>query len=111
MRLRELYDRLIKCEKEYWGIPKEKRIKCGLRQEVATLGYSGDWIIKVSAGLITKGFAGAYPIEVDKMSRLIVSELPTEITSVQELVKSIEPLIEDLENRLNKCTGDQKPEA
>ena len=45
-----------------------------------------DWAIKVSEGLITKAFAGAYPIQVDKISKSVVKELPTEINSAQELV-------------------------
>lgn len=111
MRLGEIYDRLMRCEKEYWNIPKEKRIECDLRQEVGTPGYYGDWVIKVSEGLITKAFAGVYPIEVNKMARFIVPGFPTEINSVEDLVKSVEPLIKDLENRLNKCKEYQESEV
>ena len=111
MRLREIYDRLVHCEKEYWGIPKEKRIECGLRQEVGTPGYYGDWVMKVSEGLLTKAFAGAYPIQVDKISKSVIKELPPEVNSVQELVGFLEPVIADLESRLKNCNVDQIPQA
>jgi restriction system protein len=111
MRLREIYDRLLLCKEEYWSIPKQKRIECDLRQEAGTPGYYGDRVIGVLEGLITKTFSGVYPIDVDGMSKFIVPELPTAINSAEELVKSVEPLIIDLENRLAKCKESLKPEA
>lgn len=111
MRLRELYDRVSECKQAYWDIPKSKRIECGLRPEVCASGYSGDWVIKVSEDLIAKAFRGAYPIEVDEMMRFFAQQLPSEINSVQELVKSVEPLIEDLEDRLNEYKGGLEPKA
>ena len=40
MRLCEIYDKLIWCKEEYWELPKDKRIDCGLRPEVSAIGYS-----------------------------------------------------------------------
>lgn len=103
MHLRELCDRLSESKKKYWDIPKKMRIKFSLRPEVGVPGYSGDRIIEVTEKLFAKALGGTYPIDVDKMSKFIVPHFPTEINSVQELVKNVEPLILDLESRLSKC--------
>lgn len=66
MRLRDIYDRLIWCKKEYWEIPKNHRIECGLRPEVHIMGYSGDQSIKAGEDLIFKGLRGTYPISPDE---------------------------------------------
>lgn len=40
MRLRELYDRAETCRERYWDLPKDLRIKYGLRPDVGGPGYS-----------------------------------------------------------------------
>jgi len=105
MRLREIYDRLIWCKEEYWNISKTERIECGLRADVGAVGYSGDWVIKVSEDLITKGFRGAYPISPDDLHKeifgLIQQNLPHEISSLKELLNTVGPLINQLEDKIN----------
>lgn len=108
MRLRELYDRLLWCKEEYWEIPKIKRIECGLRTDVGGgIGYSGDWAIKAGEGLITKGLRGNYPIITDEIhvmisQSIIEQKLPSTIGNIQELLVSVEPLVSDLEYKINE---------
>jgi hypothetical protein len=107
MRLREFYDRLMRCKEEYWKIPKANRIKCGLRPEVGGIGYSGDWTIKAGEDLITKGLRGVYPIMPEEIHQLISEnileqKLPPQIKSLKELLGSVEPLIENLERKINQ---------
>ncbi|WP_346837981.1 restriction endonuclease [Microbulbifer sp. SAOS-129_SWC] len=109
MRLRELYDRLLWCKEEYWEIPKTKRIECGLRTDVGgDIGYSGDWAIKAGEDLITKGLRGNYPITTDEVhvmisESIIEQKLPSTIGNIQELLVSVEPLVSNLEQKINGC--------
>jgi hypothetical protein len=108
MKLRDIYDRAIWCKREYWELSKADRILCGLRPEVSGVGYSGDWVTKVTEDLITKGFRGVYPIEPDEMHAIISKgiikqELPQTINSLKELVETVEPLIEGLEKKIIAC--------
>jgi hypothetical protein len=108
MRLRELGDLLIECRKNYWEIPKQRRIDCGLRPDVGVPGYSAAKVIEVVDNLFARAFGGSYPFDVDALARIFLPHLPTKINSVQDLVETVEPLIEDLEDKLNKCIGNNK---
>jgi len=108
MRLREIYDRLTWCKEEYWEIPKINRIECGLRTEVGGVGYSGDWVIKAGEDLISKGLRGVYPIVPDEVHQLVSEEiiqqkLPSQIFTLNELLNTVAPLIENLEKKINVC--------
>jgi restriction system protein len=116
MRIRELYDRIIWCKTEYWDIPRDRRIECGLRQEVGAVGYFGDWAIKIAEDLLLKAFRGIYPIVPDEMhalgsQSLISAKLPQEIKSDKELVDILGPLIAELEKKINDCKCGKKNEA
>lgn len=116
MRIRELYDRIIWCKIEYWDIPKDRRIECGLRQELGTVGYYGDWAIKIAEDLLFKAFRNIYPIVPDEMHAIasqssISAKLPQEIKSDKELVDILEPLIAELEKKINDCKYGKKNEA
>ena len=100
MRLRELYDRIERCREQYWEIPKEKRIACGLRQDVGAPGYTGAGVIDLADELLKKAFRGTYPIESDEISRLHVPQLPARFNDVGTLVAAVEPLVTDLEAKL-----------
>ena len=62
MRLRELYDRVGLSRERYWEIPKETRIKYGLRPPVMVAGYSSIQVMDLAQDLLTKAFRGTYPI-------------------------------------------------
>ena len=107
MRLRELYEKLLWCKHEYWKIPKTDRIEYGLRTD-GGLGYSGDWAIKAGEDLITKAFRGVYPIASDEVHQMVSESiieqtLPSQFDTLHELLLTIEPLITNLENKINVC--------
>lgn len=107
MRLRDLSDRLMWCKEEYWEIPKFMRIESGLRTDVET-GYSGDWAIKAGENLMLKGFRGEYPIIPDETHRIISKEvvgqeIPDRFENLNELLAFVDPLVENLQNKINAC--------
>lgn len=112
MKLRDLFDRLIWCKAEYWEIPKYIRIKAGLRPETGgAIGYSGDWVMKVGEDLILKAFRGEFPVTPDEMhqltSKVIVGQvMPREFLAPINLMVFLEPLILNLESRINKCKAE-----
>jgi len=108
MRLRESYDRLIWCKTEYWEMPKDIRIEFGLRMDIGQTGYSGDLAIKAGEDLITKGLRGVYPVTTDVVHQQLSEntiglKLPNQINSLKELLSTVNPLIEILENKINTC--------
>lgn len=112
MKLRDLFDRLTWCKAEYWEIPKNIRIKSGLRPEPGgAVGYSGDWATKLGEDLISKAFRGEFPVATDVMyqmtSKVLVGrEIPSEFLAMKNLMDFLEPLIENLENRINECKAE-----
>ncbi len=68
--------------------------------------------MNVAEDLITKGFRGVYPIIPDRLHQAISEgiaqqKLPGEFSSLEELLKTVEPLMEGLEKRINACKGIQ----
>jgi len=105
MRLRELYDRVEGCRERYWDIPKDRRIACGLRQEVWEPGYSGAGVIDVVDELLKKAFRGTYPIDPDAVLNYSTPPLPARLHSVEALLTTVEPLIDELEAKLKACAA------
>lgn len=103
LRLSELYDRVELCRERYWEIPKTARIDHGLRPDVFEGGYSGAAVISLAEDLLRKGFRGNYPFQADSMWQHAAPGVPTVINSVEELVAHLEPMIHELESRLNIC--------
>lgn len=101
MRLRELYDRIEICRERYWDIPKEKRIESGLRQEVGCPGYSGFHIFQLVDDVMPKAFRGAFPIDTHIAANLLGNSFPDQLTTPDELLREVSPLITHLEERLN----------
>ena len=101
MRLRELYDRVETCRERYWNIPKEERIEYGLRHDVGDSGYSGARVIELAGDLLAKAFRGAYPIQSETLAALCTPGFEHQFTAAEELVSAVEPMIADLEARLN----------
>lgn len=113
LRLREIYDRAVACKEIYWNIPKSTRMDYGLRPEVGDIGYSGEHVIKILEDLTSKGFRGIYPVSPDihhvEISKFIAGEsLPSEIASLEELVKISERMTKNLEDKLNYCIEQTK---
>lgn len=102
-RLRDLYDRTELCRVRYWDIPKDIRIDKGLRFDVGDgrNAYSGARILDACSEVLRKAFRGNYPIDVDFFTRLSNPLIPENLTSSQGVVAALEPLISDLEAKLN----------
>lgn len=105
MRLTELYDRIEVCRVRYWDTPKGLRVDHGLRPDGAAGGYSGAAIISLAEDILRKAFRGNYPFEPDYMWRAAASKIPEIITSVEEVIAHIEPIIHDLESKLDVCAA------
>lgn len=101
MRLRELYDRIDVCHERYWDIPKDERIEHGLRPDLGGGGYSGTQTIEVCRKFLSRAFRGAYPIEIDEFDFFLIAKFPDKFESHLDVVAYVEPLIVDLENRLD----------
>jgi restriction system protein len=106
-QLRELFDRLMICKYEYWELPKELRIKSGLRTDVE-IGYSGDWATKIAEDIITKGFRGEFPIKPEIMyinvsHHLANQIIPEQISTLKELVEISTRMIVTLETKIDIC--------
>jgi len=99
MRLRELYDRVEACRLRYWDIPKDLRIKHGLRSEVGAVDYSGAAVIELVTELLTKAFRAVFPIQCESLLAYITPGFPDNIVSVEEVLGLAEPLIAELERR------------
>ena len=116
MRLRDTYDRLMQCKDDYWEIPKAVRIEYGLRPEVADVGYSGDWAIKVAEDLVSKGLRGTYPIVPDEMhlhidEAIIGQSIPKQIDTLNDLLGTVSPIVLALEEKIESCKQEQSENA
>lgn len=106
MRLAELNDRVQNCRLVYWQLPKHLRIQYGLRPHGAESGYSGDSVIKLAESTILKAFRGVYPFEADYMFRAAASwDFPEVLTSPENVVAHLAPLITELEGKLEACVA------
>jgi restriction system protein len=103
MRLTELYDRIESCREQYWNLSKRVRIEHGLRPDTPESGYSGTGVITLAEDVLRKAFRGNYPIETDYMWRHAYPDLPWVLNSVEELVVQLEPMIGELESKLDNC--------
>ena len=104
MRLQDLFDRTEECKTRYWDIPKEIRIERGLRPDVGNVDYSGIIVISAGEELLRKDLRGMYPFTADILECFTLSEIPETITSPRHLIEILEPMISDLETRLDSAT-------
>jgi restriction system protein len=108
IRLREIYDRVEACRERYWDIPKETRIKDGLRPDVGEDGYSGNHLIDLASELIAKAFRGVYPVEVESLAGLWLFQSQRQFHTASEVLSFLEPKIAELEEKLNVCETNLK---
>ncbi|MBR2819711.1 MAG: restriction endonuclease [Reyranella sp.] len=101
VRLRELYDRVERSNDRYWAIPKHNRIAQGLRPEVGEIGYSGARIIDLCKDVLSRALRGSYPFRSEAIEAILQPQFPTEFESPAEVVSTLEPLISELEDKLN----------
>lgn len=104
MRLRELFDRVESCRQNYWDMSKSERIAKGLRTEVGEWGYSGARSIDICAELLTRAFRGSYPFGPESLQALVEFGKDRQFHSVQDVIATISPMVEELEARLKAAT-------
>jgi restriction system protein len=100
-KLRDLYDRNEVCRETYWDIPKHIRIQKGLRGHVGQgTHYSGARTLGMTDELLSQGLRGRFPVIIHPAERLNFSDVPEQIVDVKELVVVLEPMIAELEEKL-----------
>jgi hypothetical protein len=106
-RLRDIHDRVRKSHERYWDLSKPTRIEYGLRPDVAALGYSADSVMKAIEAALFSAFAQRIPVECHQpMDFAMIKIVDEEIFAAKtafELSERLEPLMADLENRLNSA--------
>jgi restriction system protein len=106
-RLREVHDRVLRTRARYWDLDKDTRIERGLRPDVAANGYSGDRVMNAIEKALSSAFAQRFPVEsADPAGWGAITTVDPEIfaaRSASELADRLEPLIDDLENRLDSA--------
>jgi restriction system protein len=100
MRLRDLFDRVGICKDKYWDIPKEVRIKFGLRTEEAD--YSAARIIDMCIDLLTRAFRGIYPFRSESIEAFNLFGNDKNFESPKEVVDLVEVKISEVEDKLEK---------
>jgi restriction system protein len=101
MRLRELFDRVGICRDRYWEIPKEERIRAGLRPDVGEYNYSGDRIISLCTDLLTRAFRGTYPFRSETLEAFALFGRDKYFESPREVIDIVEEKITELEAKLH----------
>jgi len=105
MRLRELFDRIEVCNDRYWEIPKEHRIAHGLRPDVGGDTYSGARTIELCRDLLSRAFRGIYPVRSEAISAFTTPGFPQQFDSPEEVIVVVEPMVSELEKRLDAYEG------
>ncbi|ARW11835.1 restriction endonuclease [Acetobacter pasteurianus NBRC 101655] len=101
-RLRDLFDRTEKCRERYWDLPKGVRIEHGLRPDLFSDDtYSGQFVVEAASNVISKASRGIFPIESDISDRIKAPSLPALLFNYGEVVAVLEPLLAELESKLN----------
>jgi hypothetical protein len=104
MRLRELFDRAETCRVRYWDLPKDARIKAGLRPSLGGGDtYSGNVVVELACDLLGKGLRGSYPFVLESMQGYAIFGRDRQFVSAAEVLTVVEPMIVDLERRLSAC--------
>jgi restriction system protein len=107
VRLRELYDRVERCNLRYWEIPKDKRIEDDLRPEVQEVGYSGARIIDVCRDLLSRASLGRYPFRCETLASYFTPILQQDFLSATQVVQTVDALVQELEAKLT--SSEAKP--
>lgn len=102
MRFRELADRAGVCEERYWNIPKDERIKCGLRPGFYEHKYSGAQILVLCNDLLMRAFRGTYPFQIETLPSITYGK-DNCFASPKDVADSVDQMITELETKLEKC--------
>ena len=102
--LRELFNRSCRARERYWSISKDDRTAKGLRGEVGDLSYTytGTFIAEATERILSLAFRDAYPIVLDPFDAMKLNcDLPKALSGPDEVLTMLEPLISNLEARLD----------
>jgi restriction system protein len=104
-QLRVIQERLDQCRVRYWNLDKEIRIDHGLRPDVVGGGYSATSVMEVTEAALNSAFRGEIPIVTrDSGTFMHIEFRYLELFSANtpgDLIALLEPLIADLEMRLD----------
>jgi restriction system protein len=104
MRLRELFDRAERCRVRYWHLPKDVRIKAGLRPDIGSGdSYSGNVVVELASDLLAKSLRGTYPFVLESMQGYAIFGEDRQFATSADILTVVEPMIVDLEKRLHAC--------
>lgn len=104
--LRVIQERVDQCRTRYWKLSKDARIKYGLRQPVhVSGGYTAYEVLQIANYVLNYAFSRGFPI-IDDGTNIWVRGLADDDSSnlaktPAELIENLEPLIADLEQRLD----------
>jgi len=103
-QLRTLQERVEKCRERYWDLDKETRIKYGLRDDLDG-EYSGFHILQIMDAALSSAFQGQLPvIGAPPFGKLAIAMADPKLRAAKtlnELIECLEPMVADLEVRLN----------
>ena len=82
-------------------------LEAGLRPDVGAAGYSSVQVIELANELITRAFRGNYPVEID-CTGVFILERVHRFSSANEILSFVEPMIAELETKLNAIETNRK---
>lgn len=106
MRFLELIDRVGTCKDRYWSIPKEERIRTGLRFEYAEHNYSGARVVEMCEDLLTRSIQGAFPFRAETLEAIKRFGPNKTFASPAEVLSIVDEYISDLEKKLDHYDQD-----
>lgn len=106
VRLVELLDRVARAKDRYWDIPKEERIRVGLRFGSAEHNYSGAQVVDLCSDLLTRACSGIYPFQSETLGAFTHFGPEKYFESPSEVIAVVEEKLSDLEARLDAYRPD-----
>jgi restriction system protein len=100
MRFRDFSDRVLSCKDRYWNLPKSTRIEYGLRSAYGEHDYSGDNIIRFCSELLSRALTNKYPLRSEDPFTFAMFYKYGDIDSPERVIDIIEPLILEIELKL-----------
>lgn len=100
VQLRELYERVERCNLRYWEIPKAKRIADDLRPDLAEGGCSGPAVIDACRDILSRASLGRYPFSCEALARYFMPRLQQDFPSATQVVHIVGDLVSELEAKL-----------
>jgi restriction system protein len=103
-QLHTLQERVAKCREQYWDLDRDTRIKYGLRDDPGG-GYSGFHVLQILDAALTSASRGQLPvIGTAPFGEIAIAMADPKLRAAKtlnELLEHLEPMVADLEVRLN----------